>query len=530
MAAATVLLPPLVKRALSQASAPNPKRRGTQFAALDPSSSLNFTSNDIGSQDSTSKTTSTAKKPTAPRRDKRLACPYDDCSRVFNRPSLLDEHIRSHTGDRPFPCLYPDCDSAFQRQWHLDRHVKLQHSEGDHACPREGCEKSFNSSADLQKHVNGRHDRQGKHKCIGFAHCSQTFRKAVTLQRHVDKDHLKKDPFRCTKRCNESGRPCKATFNTKKKLKSHERSVHQSGAEQQYWCTLCASNPDKPGKGFAQLFNLQRHIESHHVEEFKKELREDVESPQGETVSDCLKTFTCTESGCGRSFTRKRNLTSHTRLCHKDRLECGVFDLSRSKGLENWDGKNACGKTFTSKLGLEKHVRRQHLGEPARVFKPKSKSDRPERKTADSSLLSKLTGQGYAEESGRHIPCLVENCNYRFTRHYDLEVHFAAFHGGDDGGDGDGDQGNLAEITREQEALNGGRFWVGGDDDNLDEPSSQDIGYGRALVDGFEEPVFADAEPFDFFSQHGANDSFVHCGTNISDAIDPALVHPQTQY
>ena len=41
----------------------------------------------------------------------------------------------------------------------------------------------------------------------------------------------------------------------------------------------------------------------------------------------------------------------------------------------------------------------------------------------------RLTGDGYEELSGRHIPCLILGCHYRFLREYDLEIHLRSRHG-----------------------------------------------------------------------------------------------------
>ena len=45
------------------------------------------------------------------------------------------------------------------------------------------------------------------------------------------------------------------------------------------------------------------------------------------------------------------------------------------------------------------------------------------------STLAALTGQGYAEETGRQIACFYETCNNRFHRDFDLWMHMTAKHG-----------------------------------------------------------------------------------------------------
>ena len=76
---------------------------------------------------------------------------------------------------------------------------------------------------------------------------------------------------------------------------------------------------------------------------------------------------------------------------------------------------------------------------------------------AEISTVAKLTGAGYAEESGRDITCFdAPRCPHRFLRDYDLRVHAIAKHGMSDA--------DIAEAFREREALTGGAFWIGGFD------------------------------------------------------------------
>jgi general transcription factor IIIA len=136
--------------------------------------------------------------------------------------------------------------------------------------------------------------------------------------------------------------------------------------------------------------------------------------------------------GCNRSFTKKGNLTVHIRTFHEGekRFACGETDLSASNKVTGWDGYG-CGKRYGTKLALEEHIRTSHMG-----FK-NSKAERRERlgltnKPSNShqiSTLAALTGQGYVEETGRHIACFYESCEHRFHRDYDLWVHMAAKHG-----------------------------------------------------------------------------------------------------
>jgi hypothetical protein len=141
--------------------------------------------------------------------------------------------------------------------------------------------------------------------------------------------------------------------------------------------------------------------------------------------------FLCTYSGCDRSFTKQGNLTVHIRTVHEGekRFVCGETDLSSSKKVAGWDAIG-CGNRYGSKLALEEHIRTAHMG------LQNAKAERRQRlglnkKPSHSSIstLAALTGQGYVEETGRHIACFYDQCPHRFHRDYDLWVHMTSKHG-----------------------------------------------------------------------------------------------------
>lgn len=168
------------------------------------------------------------------------------------------------------------------------------------------------------------------------------------------------------------------------------------------------------------------------------------------------------------------------------RFICGATDLRASKDLETWEAAAdgaSCGARFAAKGNLEEHVRRVHLRLPGanRAGKRPSATLTPQEKKAKQaqpSALSRLTGAGYGEESGRNIACPEVECAYRFFRTYDLDLHLRTHHGLLDGvrtGEGyvdDGDEAAEREVGRafawdveaelERMASVGGEFWVGG--------------------------------------------------------------------
>ncbi|KIJ49157.1 hypothetical protein M422DRAFT_161551, partial [Sphaerobolus stellatus SS14] len=49
-------------------------------------------------------------------------CSY--CARRFPTPRSLEDHTRTHTGQRPFVCSFPGCGSDFNVMSNLRRHER----------------------------------------------------------------------------------------------------------------------------------------------------------------------------------------------------------------------------------------------------------------------------------------------------------------------------------------------------------------------------------------------------------------------
>lgn len=249
--------------------------------------------------------------------------------------------------------------------------------------------------------------------------------------------HLNQKPFPCLYTNPTTGQKCSQAFETAAHLRSHENRVH---SESRFTCTECSGD----GIDFSSYAELQAHIKSVHPPQCPhcslecstpRELRRHLEIAHGDVSLEERRQFPCTIPGCGRSFTKKGNLTVHVRTVHEGekRFVCGETDLSTSKKVEGWNGTSGCGKRYSSKLALEEHVRTAHLG------LLNTKAERRERlglskastrkKKPHMSAMALLTGEGYADESGRDIICFITECKHRFYRDYDLWVHMRSKHG-----------------------------------------------------------------------------------------------------
>ncbi len=58
---------------------------------------------------------------------KKNICPY--CSKEFSRPSSLQTHTYTHTGEKPFICDFDSCGKKFSVRSNLVRHMKLHDNE-----------------------------------------------------------------------------------------------------------------------------------------------------------------------------------------------------------------------------------------------------------------------------------------------------------------------------------------------------------------------------------------------------------------
>lgn len=413
-----------------------------------------------------------SKPPYRPYRPNIYGCPYDGCGKAFNRPVRLEEHIRSHTNSRPFKCTHDGCDKDFLRQSHLAHHMKSAHTEDrDYICDWVGCDKKFATGTRLRRHQQAHAGRE-QFRCTGHPPCNQTFRKHATLQRHIDADHLGRKAFSCSQ--------CDSGFDSAVRLKAHETRLH---GEKRHWCSLCVGTPDveteagsePQGVGFVTYSELQDHIRQQHpptcdacslVFSSTRELQRHVDIHHSGITLEDRKTFICPVVECSKGFTKQGNLNIHVRTVHQNvkAFVCGVTDLSLTVDLEAWDRQNACGHAFTAKASLENHVRREHLGGKSSQVKNKNTTKKKTvQPSPTSSTFARLTGVGYADESGRDIVCIVRSCPFRFKREFDLETHAKTAHGMLDE--------DIEEALANREALVGGKFWDGsveGFDDMLE--------------------------------------------------------------
>ncbi|KAM6313027.1 zinc finger and BTB domain-containing protein 40 isoform 1-T1 [Podargus strigoides] len=182
--------------------------------------------------------------------------PCPTCSKVFTAPSLLERHVVTHVGGKPFSCGI--CDKAYQQLSGLWYHNRTHHPDvfaaQNHRSSKfsslqcSSCDKTFSSTAAHREHVKAEHTDVKFHECET---CKELFPTLALLQVHVKCRHSGSQPFRCLY--------CSASFRFPGALQNHVTTEHFKQMESTFTCKLCG-----------ELFPSQGELEGHYSTEHPK--------------------------------------------------------------------------------------------------------------------------------------------------------------------------------------------------------------------------------------------------------------------
>lgn len=248
---------------------------------------------------------------------KSYFCDWEGCGKSYGKPAKLAEHIRSHTGDRPFICDHPECQKTFMRLSHLKRHQNLTHLSADlkksFSCPQ--CPKCFSLSHHLKRHLKIHSEPKSSLNC---KLCPEVFEKKALLKKHIRKAHSTKS-YICS---------CGVSFPNWSQLVSHRKSPKCAVSAAAF-----ASNPRK--------YNCVECLKSFNC---RSKLRNHEKRVHDRTIGGGCKTFSC--HLCNHFYTTNYALLMHLKTEHGGmRIKCPF-----------------CAKFFRHRHSLVKHCDRNHPG------------------------------------------------------------------------------------------------------------------------------------------------------------------------
>lgn len=115
----------------------------------------------------------------------------EECDRPFNRRHTLNEHVKTHTGERPYLCLVPACTKRFTTTGNLARHHRLHDFIQPLECAILNCSVTSTSQHKLEKHVKGHYSNPTRSCCVPG--CGKTFSTTGNLNRHLRNQHYRFD-------------------------------------------------------------------------------------------------------------------------------------------------------------------------------------------------------------------------------------------------------------------------------------------------------------------------------------------------
>ncbi|KAM9332627.1 LOW QUALITY PROTEIN: general transcription factor IIIA, b [Pholidichthys leucotaenia] len=260
------------------------------------------------------------------KKKRSFICTFSDCKVTFSKLWKLEAHLDKHTGLQPFSC---NCDKCFSCFYQFTRHELSHSGEKPHKCQADGCSEAFNTNASLKDHMAQVHQHQRKQYQCGHQGCGKDFSKKHQLKAHM-REHQDVLPFCCFVG------DCTKAFPSRGKLKRHKK-MHEGYPCESEACPYVGhtwSEYVKHRKGHKvkvpyekrKVFSNSWFVRQHELRVHSGEKRTFVRPRKGcnkmfprsfllesgiQGDHEGEKPFSCTYTGCGKSFAMKESLWRH---------------------------------------------------------------------------------------------------------------------------------------------------------------------------------------------------------------------------